>query len=175
MSSDVPVSSCAGLTQQPRLTLMMLTVAKASGPSPPKSASLPGKLRTTPASSSKTQSQTQPSTPKSSSKGASKAGSSGAATPLNVAQQDLAGLHLDDETDEAERERERERFKENPGLSMKQEELIAKVKKDEAESGKQSISLIVVGRSCPDSPCSCSSCCRPCRCGEIDIDGSVTV
>jgi hypothetical protein len=45
-----------------------------------------------------------------------------------------------------EREREKERYKEKVGLSMKQEELIAKVKQDE-ESGKLNISLIVVGAS----------------------------
>lgn len=128
---------------------MKNAVAKTSGPSTPKSASLPGKPRTTPASGSKTQARTQPNTPKSNSKAASKAGSSGTATPsLNVAQQDLAGLHLEEEADEAEREREKERFREKPVLSMKQEELVAKVKKDEEESGKQSISLIVVG-ACP--------------------------
>jgi elongation factor 1 alpha-like protein len=63
------------------------------------------------------------------------------------AQRDLAGLHLDDsgEIDEDEKEREKERYKERVGLSMKQEELVAKVKKDEEESGKSNISLIVVG------------------------------
>ena len=64
---------------------------------------------------------------------------------MTGAQQDLAGLHLEEEADEAEQERERERFREKPAMSMKQEELIAKVKKDEEESGKQSFSLIVVG------------------------------
>ena len=122
------------------------TVAKIAGPSTPKSASLPGKPRTTPGSGSKTQARTQPNTPKSNSKAPSKAGSSGTATPnLSGAQQDLAGLHLEDEVDEAEKEREVERYKERPGLSMKQEELIAKVKIDEEDSGKQNISLIVVG------------------------------
>jgi len=60
-------------------------------------------------------------------------------------QQDLEGLHLNDEVDDVEREREKERYKERPGLNMKQEELVAKVKKDEEESGKKGISLIVVG------------------------------
>lgn len=78
------------------------------------------------------------------------ASSSGGSTPkvapsLTGAQADLAGLHLDEEVDEAEREKERERYREKPGLNMRQEELVAKVKKDEEESGKKSISLIVVG------------------------------
>ena len=47
---------------------------------------------------------------------------------MTGAQRDLAGLHLDEEVDEAEREREKERYKERVGLSMKQEELVAKVK-----------------------------------------------
>jgi elongation factor 1 alpha-like protein len=64
---------------------------------------------------------------------------------MSGAQQDMAGLHLEDEADEIEKERERERFREKPVSSMKQEELIAKVKRDEAESGQQNISLIVVG------------------------------
>nr|XP_031861143.1 uncharacterized protein CI109_003504 [Kwoniella shandongensis]KAA5528215.1 hypothetical protein CI109_003504 [Kwoniella shandongensis] len=129
----------------------MLPSAKAKAVSQPKSASLPGKPRTpiTPSSSKlKNQPKTQPNSPSTSSKG----GSSGTNTPkiagksgLTTAQNDLAGLHLDDEVDEAEKERERERYKEKPGLNMKQEELIAKVKKDEEESGKQNISLIVVG------------------------------
>ncbi|ORY28311.1 P-loop containing nucleoside triphosphate hydrolase protein [Naematelia encephala] len=123
-------------------------VAKVSQPPSVRSASLPAKSRNQPVASSSKPS-TQPNTPKKSS--SSKASSSGANTPkvaasgLTVAQQDLAGLHLDDEMDEAEREREKERYKERPGLNMKQEELIAKVKKEEEESGKQNISLIVVG------------------------------
>lgn len=52
---------------------------------------------------------------------------------------------MDEEVDEAEREKERERYREKPGLNMRQEELVAKVKKDEEESGKKNISLIVVG------------------------------
>ena len=55
---------------------------------------------------------------------------------------DIAGLHLGDQ---AEDEAEKEKFKEQPGLSMKQEELLAKVRKDEEESDKKNISLIVVG------------------------------
>jgi elongation factor 1 alpha-like protein len=69
------------------------------------------------------------------------------APSLSTAQQDLAGLHLEEEGDEAEREREREKYREKPGLNMRQEELVAKVKKDEESSGKRNISLIVVGRS----------------------------
>jgi elongation factor 1 alpha-like protein len=65
----------------------------------------------------------------------------------------LAGLHLDEEVDEAERERERERYRDRQVMSMKQEELIAKVKKDEEESGKKNISLIVVGKCCELSGC----------------------
>lgn len=57
---------------------------------------------------------------------------------------DIAGLHLGDQ---AEDEAEKEKFKEQPGLSMKQEELLAKVRKDEEESDKKNISLIVVGTS----------------------------
>ncbi|KAL7424238.1 hypothetical protein Q5752_001824 [Cryptotrichosporon argae] len=71
------------------------------------------------------------------------------ATPSTISmtstQADLAGLHLDDEADEAEREREREKFRERPLLSMKQEELVEKVRREEEESGKKGISLIVVG------------------------------
>ncbi|KAK8869588.1 hypothetical protein IAR55_000155 [Kwoniella newhampshirensis] len=127
------------------------TAAKAKASATPKSTSLPGKPRAPAAAGSsklKIQPKTQPNSPSTS----SKAGSSGTNTPkiagksgLTTAQNDLAGLHLDDEIDEAEKERERERYKEKPGLNMKQEELIAKVKKDEEESGKQNISLIVVG------------------------------
>jgi len=62
-----------------------------------------------------------------------------------VAEVDLAGLHLESDVDEAEKQRERDRFAEKPGRSMKQEELITKLKAEEEASGKQSISLIVVG------------------------------
>ncbi|WVR05364.1 hypothetical protein IAU60_002378 [Kwoniella sp. DSM 27419] len=117
-----------------------------------KSASLPGKPRTqtTTAPKSKLQPKTQPNSPTNS----SKAGSSGANTPaaalktkspLTTAQNDLAGLHLTEEVDEAEREKERKKYEEKAGLNMKQEELIAQVKKQEEESGKSNISLIVVG------------------------------
>lgn len=61
---------------------------------------------------------------------------------------DLAGLHLTEEVDEAELAREREKFREKPAPSMKQEELIAKVKQDEETTGKKDISLIVVGECC---------------------------
>ncbi|WRT67351.1 uncharacterized protein IL334_004322 [Kwoniella shivajii] len=116
-----------------------------------KSASLPGKPRTPIATTpkSKLQPRTQPNSPNTS----SKAGSSGTNTPhkagtkspLTVAQQDLAGLHLDQDVDDAEREREKEKYKEKAAISMKTEELIAKVRKEEEESGKKNISLIVVG------------------------------
>jgi hypothetical protein len=55
---------------------------------------------------------------------------------------DISGLHLGDH---AEDEAEREKYKEQPGLSMKQEELLAKVRKEEEESDRKNISLIVVG------------------------------
>jgi elongation factor 1 alpha-like protein len=65
-----------------------------------------------------------------------------AGTPeLDGAAGDLAGLHLTAEADE----REREKFKERAVNRVKVEELVAKVKKDEEESGKKGISLIVVG------------------------------
>lgn len=87
---------------------------------------------------------TQPNTPK---KNASKQ-SSGSSTPkLSGAQADLAGLHLSESVNQEELEREKEKYKEKAGLNLKTEELVAKVKKEEAESGKQSISLIVVGKS----------------------------
>ncbi|WWD01161.1 hypothetical protein V866_008100 [Kwoniella sp. B9012] len=116
-----------------------------------KSASLPGKPRTQTGTTpkSKLQPKTQPNSPMNST---SKAGSSGSNTPTNkgsgskspltVAQQDLAGLHLDQEVD---LEAEKEKYKERAALSMKTEELIAKVRKEEEESGKKNISLIVVG------------------------------
>lgn len=42
-------------------------------------------------------------------------------------------------------EREKEKYKERVGLNMKQEELVKKVRKEEEESGKKGVSLIVVG------------------------------
>ncbi|KAK4684502.1 elongation factor 1 alpha-like protein, partial [Tremellales sp. Uapishka_1] len=62
---------------------------------------------------------------------------------MTVVQQDLAGLHLDDgeELDDGEKEK----YKERAGLGLKQEELLARVKKEEEESGKKGFSLIVVG------------------------------
>ena len=57
---------------------------------------------------------------------------------------DLAGLHLDDQAEDAA---ESEKYKEKPVLSMKQEELIAKVRKEEEESDRKNISLIVVGKT----------------------------
>jgi elongation factor 1 alpha-like protein len=118
-----------------------MLVAKVSAPA--KSASLPGKPRTTPAPQSITP-RTQPNSPQT--KGQSSKSSVGN-TPLSTATvssttNDIAGLHLGDQ---AEDEAEKEKYKEQPGLSMKQEELLAKVRKDEEESDKKNISLIVVG------------------------------
>ncbi|OCF45383.1 elongation factor 1 alpha-like protein [Kwoniella heveanensis CBS 569] len=116
-----------------------------------KSASLPGKPRTQANAHSTPKSKLQPKTQPNSPTTSSKPGSSGTNTaktsksPLTTAQQDLAGLHLGEEADEAEREREREKYKERAALNMKTEELVAKVRKEEEESGKQNISLIVVG------------------------------
>ena len=97
---------------------------------------------------------TQPGTTRGSAR-SSKASSSGTRTPttpgpsgLSTAQNDLAGLHLGQEADEAELEREREKYKERAALSIKQEDLIAKVKQEEEASGKRNVSLIVVGK-CP--------------------------
>ena len=57
----------------------------------------------------------------------------------------MAGLHLTEQVDEADLEREKEKYKERVGLNMKQEELVNKVRKEEEESGKKGVSLIVVG------------------------------
>lgn len=58
---------------------------------------------------------------------------------------DMAGLHLsDNNVDEDALRREREKYRERPVPTMKQADLIAKVKEQEA-SGKKSFSLIVVG------------------------------
>ena len=84
---------------------------------------------------------------------------------------DIAGLHLGDQ---AEDEAEKEKFKEQPGLSMKQEELLAKVSKDEEESDKKNISLIVVGKDYLLSLWSTLTG-RSCRRWEIDVNGSFTV
>ncbi|WWC60885.1 uncharacterized protein I303_103461 [Kwoniella dejecticola CBS 10117] len=120
-----------------------------------KSASLPGKPRqpTGATPKSKLQPKTQPNSPVTST---SRGGSSGTSTPTNQGkgaagspltgvQSDLAGLHLEGEMDEAEIQREKDKYKEKVALAMKSEELIAKVRKDEEESGKKNISLIVVG------------------------------
>lgn len=131
----------------------MLTILAAAKLNPPiKSVSQPGKPRTQGSIAGSSKTVSQPGTPRKPkvAAGTSTANSSASNTPrtasgLNQAQQDLAGLHMDDEADEAEREKEKEKFKERAVLSMKYEELVAKVKKDEAESGKKSISLIVVG------------------------------
>ncbi|WWC69235.1 uncharacterized protein I206_103172 [Kwoniella pini CBS 10737] len=121
-----------------------------------KSASLPGKPRQTTGTTpkSKLQPKTQPNSPVTST---SRGGSSGTTTPTNNGkgsgskspltglQSDIAGLHLEQELDEVELQREKDKYKEKVALSMKTEELIAKVRKDEEESGKKNISLIVVG------------------------------
>jgi elongation factor 1 alpha-like protein len=124
-------------------------VAKTNAPTTAKSASLPGKPRTQAGSSSMkiVQPKTQPNTPKKKT-ALSQASSSGGPTPQlapSGLQTDLAGLHLTEEVDESEREREQEKYKERVGLNMKQEELVSKVKRDEEESGKKGVSLIVVG------------------------------
>lgn len=129
---------------------LTLVVAKASAAAT-KSASLPGKPRVPAASQSSTP-RTQPNSP--ASKGKSDQ-SSASTTPAQKAagtsagavsstSHDLAGLHLDDQ---AEDEAEKAKYLERPGLSMKQEELIAKVRKEEEESDRKNISLIVVGKS----------------------------
>lgn len=127
--------------------MLTLVVAKVAAPAQ-KSVSLPGKPRAQPAAGSSTP-RTQPNTPKkASSKTQSVAGSSGANTPASSGlPSELAGLHLTQEVDEVDADREREKYKEKPGLNMKQEELVAKVRKDEEESGKKGVSLIVVGES----------------------------
>lgn len=61
---------------------------------------------------------------------------------IGSASHDLAGLHLDEQAEDAA---ESEKYKEKPVLSMKQEELVAKVRKEEEESDRKNISLIVVG------------------------------
>lgn len=74
-----------------------------------------------------------------------KKGSSTPRTPLSVAQTDMAGLHLGSEVDEEEMARERAKYQESFVPSMKQEEIIAKVKLAEDATGKKNISLVVIG------------------------------
>lgn len=64
---------------------------------------------------------------------------------LSIAQQDMAALHLGSDVDEEELARERAKYEEKFVPTMKHEEIIAKVVKQEAESGKKNISLVVVG------------------------------
>nr|ODN87841.1 elongation factor 1 alpha-like protein [Cryptococcus depauperatus CBS 7841] len=116
-----------------------------------KSASLPGKPRTAPPTHSKSKLTTsQPNSP-STSKQTSKSGSysntpkPGVPSGKSALVTDLEGLHLNEQADEAEIEREKEKSKEKTGLNLKQEELIAKAKEEEEKSGKQIVSLIVVG------------------------------
>lgn len=70
----------------------------------------------------------------------------GVATPgvFTLTSSDMAGLHLSDSFDEDALRREREKYRERPVPTMKQADLIKKVKEDEA-NGKKSFSLIVVG------------------------------
>ncbi|ORX33788.1 hypothetical protein BD324DRAFT_643762 [Kockovaella imperatae] len=128
------------------IVLRAQAAAKSSGLSTPKSASLPGKPRE---QQGVLKAKTQPGTPRSG-KASAKPGNSGAATPVATAgpsglQHDLAALHLEQQGTEEDAEREKERYKERPALNMKQEELIAKVIKDEEETGKKNLSLVVVG------------------------------
>ena len=149
-----------------RLTLAV--AATRSVPPTPKSVSQPGKPRlvsnaSTPAGipSTRKQAVSQPGTPRNASaansantsaraSGAASGRTSLASTPrlagapeIDGAAGDLAGLHLTPEADE----REKEKFKERAVNRVKVEELVKKVKKDEEESGKKGISLIVVGAS----------------------------
>lgn len=87
---------------------------------------------------------------------------------------DLAGLHLKEEMDEAEREREKEKYKERAVNMMKVEELVMKVKKEEESSGRKNISLIVVGEWSFEV-LSGRAYGRPCGRWEIDIDGEAVV
>ncbi|WVO14086.1 hypothetical protein L204_101714 [Cryptococcus depauperatus] len=126
-------------------------VAKEKAEALAKSASLPGKPRTAPPTHSKSKLTTsQPNSP-STSKQTSKSGSysntpkPGVPSGKSALVTDLEGLHLNEQVDEAEIEREKEKFKEKTGLNLKQEELIAKAKEEEEKSGKQIVSLIVVG------------------------------
>lgn len=67
----------------------------------------------------------------------------GVGTP-GIFTSDMAGLHLSDSFDEDALRREREKYRERPVPTMKQADLIKKVKEEEA-NGKKSFSLIVVG------------------------------
>ncbi|TYJ58119.1 hypothetical protein B9479_001215 [Cryptococcus floricola] len=117
-----------------------------------KSVSLPGKPRTQPpATHAKSKlAASQPNSPTvSSSKGSSKPGSTGGTPRVGAGKNglvnDMEALGLSEEMTEAEKEREREKYKEKAVISLKQEELIAKAKEAEEQSGKKNVSLIVVG------------------------------
>lgn len=57
----------------------------------------------------------------------------------------MAALGLEDSIDEEHLRREAEKYREKPAPTLKQEELIAKVKEEEEKTGKKNISLVVVG------------------------------
>ncbi|CAK9784499.1 unnamed protein product [Cutaneotrichosporon oleaginosum] len=57
----------------------------------------------------------------------------------------MAGLGLEDSVDEEYLRREAEKYREKPVPTLKQEELIAKVREEEDKTGKKNISLVVVG------------------------------
>lgn len=61
----------------------------------------------------------------------------------------MAALGLEDCVDEEFLRREAEKYREKPVPTLKQEELIAKVREDEDKSGKKNISLVVVGELIP--------------------------
>lgn len=118
-----------------------------------RSKSLPAKQRvigSTPGTPSRSASNA-PSSRAPSSKASSKPGSvastprKGAGTPLSLAAQDMASLGLGDSVDEEYLRAEAEKYREKPVPTLKQEELIAKVKGDEEKTGKKNISLVVVG------------------------------
>ncbi|ODN83415.1 hypothetical protein L202_01557 [Cryptococcus amylolentus CBS 6039] len=133
------------------LTLAFYAVAKQKQ-AQAKSVSLPGKPRTQlPATHAKSKlAASQPNSPTvSSSKGSSKPGSTGGTPRVGAGKNglvnDMEALGLSEEMTEAEKEREREKYKEKAVISLKQEELIAKAKEAEEQSGKKNVSLIVVG------------------------------
>lgn len=70
----------------------------------------------------------------------------GVSTPgvFTLTSSDMAGLHLTDTYDDDALRREREKYRERPVMTMKQADLIKKVKEEEA-TGKKNFSLVVVG------------------------------
>ncbi|BEI97237.1 hypothetical protein CcaverHIS631_0208260 [Cutaneotrichosporon cavernicola] len=128
-------------------------IAKAAVPPAARSKSLPAKQRVMssgPGTPSRSTSNA-PSSRAPSSKASSKPGSNvstprrGTGTPLSLAASDLAELGLEDSVDEEFLRREAEKYREVPVPTLKQEELVAKVKEDEEKTGKKNISLVVVG------------------------------